>query len=153
MGRVRRRARRSRALGCGAEEPRQRPAARAADPGQRRDQPRRDHGAAAADRRRPRKDPADPAEPEPAAAADPAPTTPLDVVFVTANLTATDSKLEIRGPKDASSGPLVANGNGTFQTALPTGPTRSAPPTSPAPSRPLVVGPYRASSQNDVLLP
>ena len=30
-------------------------------------------------------------------------------------------KLEIRGPKDATSGPLVANGNGTFQTALPTG--------------------------------
>ncbi|HEX5374590.1 MAG TPA: hypothetical protein VFW48_00360, partial [Solirubrobacterales bacterium] len=46
---------------------------------------------------------------------------PLNVVFVTANLTDFDSKLEIRGPKDAASGLLVANGNGTMLTSLPTG--------------------------------
>src|SRR3954471_11505734 len=33
---------------------------------------------------------------------------PLNVVFVTANLTDANSKLELRGPKAATSGPLVA---------------------------------------------
>ena len=46
---------------------------------------------------------------------------PLVVVFVSANLTTNDSKLVIHGPKDTASGLLVANGNGSFQTALPTG--------------------------------
>ena len=46
---------------------------------------------------------------------------PLTVVFVSANLTPTDSKLEIHGPKNFTSGPLVANGNGSYQAALPTG--------------------------------
>src|SRR6476659_3400742 len=34
---------------------------------------------------------------------------PVNVVFVTANLTDFNSKLEVRGPKNAKSGALVAN--------------------------------------------
>jgi hypothetical protein len=79
---------------------------------------------------------------------------PLTVVFVSANLTRTDSSLEIRGPKDTSSGPLVANGNNSYQTALPTGRYTIAAADIPgAKPASLIVGPYRASSQNDVLLP
>jgi hypothetical protein len=79
---------------------------------------------------------------------------PLDVVLVTANLTDFDSKLELRGPKDFSSGPLVANGNGSLQATLPTGvyEVSAADIPSAKPVR-FTVGPYRSSSQNDVLLP
>jgi hypothetical protein len=79
---------------------------------------------------------------------------PLTVVFVGANLTDTDSHLVIRGPKDTSSGVLVANGNGSYQVALPTGPYVIGAADLPGvkPAR-FLVGPYRASSQNDVLLP
>jgi hypothetical protein len=79
---------------------------------------------------------------------------PLDVVFVAANMTSSNSKLELRGPKDATSGPLVANGNGSFQASLPTGAytVRAAgiPGVKPVS---FAIGPYRSSSQNDVLLP
>jgi hypothetical protein len=79
---------------------------------------------------------------------------PLTVVFVSANLTRTDSSLEIHGPKDTSSGALVANGNNSYQTALPTGRYTIAAADIPgAKPASLIVGPYRASSQNDVLLP
>ena len=79
---------------------------------------------------------------------------PLTVVFVTANLTRTDSKLEIRGPKDTTSGLLVANGSGSYQTALPSGRyTITAADIPGAKAASLLVGPYRASSENDVLLP
>jgi hypothetical protein len=79
---------------------------------------------------------------------------PLTVVFVSGNLTPTDSKLEIHGPKDFTSGLLVANGNGSYQAALPTGSYMVSAADIPG-SKPakLLVGPYRASSQNDVLLP
>lgn len=79
---------------------------------------------------------------------------PLDLVFVAANLTGFDSKLEVRGPKDATSGALIANGNGSLLTALPTGVYRLSAADIPAakPAR-FTVGPYRSSSQNDVLLP
>ncbi|MGE0068536.1 MAG: hypothetical protein AB7T48_14420 [Solirubrobacterales bacterium] len=79
---------------------------------------------------------------------------PLDVVFVAANQTQTDSKLEVIGPTDASSGPLLAGSPGSFQTSLPTGTYVITAPDIPS-ARPgkLVVGPYRASSKNDVLLP
>jgi hypothetical protein len=78
----------------------------------------------------------------------------LNVVFVVANLTDFDSSLQIRGPKDAGSGAMVANGNGIYQLDLPTGlyTIGAADIPSAKPAR-LVVGPYRASSQNDVLLP
>src|SRR3954453_19137400 len=80
---------------------------------------------------------------------------PLSVVFVSANLTRTDSKLLIRGgSKDTASGLLVANGNNSFQVGLPTGTYRiSAEDLPDAKPVSLVVGPYRASSQNDILLP
>ena len=65
------------------------------------------------------------------------------------------SHLELRGKgKSATSLPLVANGNVTMQTTLPTGAYRisAAHVPSAKPAR-LVVGPYRSSSKNDVLLP
>lgn len=80
---------------------------------------------------------------------------PLSVDLVAANLTGFESRLELRGPrKDATSGPLVANGNGTLQVDLPTGIYTIGAADIPA-AKPahLVVGPYRSSSQNDVLLP
>lgn len=79
---------------------------------------------------------------------------PVDVVFVTANLTDFDSRLEIRGRKDDTSDLLVANGNGSLQTSLPTGIYRIGAADIPT-AKPVrfVVGPYRTSSQNDVLLP
>jgi hypothetical protein len=80
---------------------------------------------------------------------------PLDVTLVAANLTPIESHLELRGRgKRATSQRLVAGGNVTLQTSLPTGVYRLAAAGIPAakPAR-LVVGPYRSSSQNDVLLP
>lgn len=79
---------------------------------------------------------------------------PVDVVFVTANLTDFDSHLVIRGRKDATSDLLVANGNGSLQTSLPTGVYRlSAADIPAAKAVRFAVGPYRTSSRNDVLLP
>jgi hypothetical protein len=80
---------------------------------------------------------------------------PLDVVFVAANLTDIDSRLEVRGGgRDFSSKPLYANSNVTLQTILPTGVYRVTAADIPGaePTR-LVVGPYRSSSENDLLLP
>ncbi len=79
---------------------------------------------------------------------------PLDLVFVAANLTDFDSKLEIHGPEEAESDALVANGNGSLQTALPTGVyTLTAADIPGAKPARFTVGPYRTSSQNDLLLP
>jgi hypothetical protein len=80
---------------------------------------------------------------------------PLDVVLVAANLTPIESHLEVRGQgKSATSEPLVANGNVTLQTTLPTGVYKvSAADIPGAKPAKLVVGPYRSSSKNDVLLP
>jgi hypothetical protein len=79
---------------------------------------------------------------------------PVDVVFVTANLTDFDSKLEVRGPKNAKSGALVANGNNSLLAELPTGvyEVSAADIPSAKPVR-FTVGPYRSSSENDLLLP
>ncbi len=79
---------------------------------------------------------------------------PLDVVFVSANLTDFDSKLIVSGPKDVVSGPLVANGNGSLLASLPTGVYRLSAADIPSaePAR-LTVGPMRTSSENDLLLP
>lgn len=80
---------------------------------------------------------------------------PLDVVLVAANLTDVDSRLEVRGNgAEATSEALVANGNISLQAALPTGVYRvSAADIPSAKSARLVVGPYRSSSENDLLLP
>lgn len=80
--------------------------------------------------------------------------TPLTVAIVVANQTRSDSRLEIRGPVDDRSGPILAGSPGTLQTDLPAGTYTIAAADIPG-ARPgkLVIGPYRASSQNDVLLP
>ncbi len=79
---------------------------------------------------------------------------PLDVIFVAANQTTLDSELVIRGTANATSGPIFAHSPGTFQVDLPTGTyTVSARGIPGSRSDRLSVGPYRASSQNDVLLP
>jgi hypothetical protein len=79
---------------------------------------------------------------------------PLDVTFVAANQTTVDSHLVIRGARDADSEPVLAHSPGSFQVELPTGSYVIAAAGLPR-ARPgrLLVGPYRASSQNDVLLP
>jgi len=79
---------------------------------------------------------------------------PLNVVFVAANLTDVDSRLEVRGGKSVSSEPLYANAGVTMQAILPAGVYRvSAAGIPGAKPAKLVVGPYRSSSQNDLLLP
>lgn len=79
---------------------------------------------------------------------------PLDVTLVAANLTDVESRLEVRGRRDKTSEPLVANGTVTVVTSLPTGVyTVSAADIPSAKPAKLVVGPYRSSSENDVLLP
>jgi hypothetical protein len=80
---------------------------------------------------------------------------PLNVVFVAANQTGSDSEISLRGPTDAdSNGPVLARSPDSFQADLPTG-TYTVVATGVPGARPakLVVGPYRASSDNDVLLP
>jgi hypothetical protein len=79
---------------------------------------------------------------------------PLTVAIVTANQTTSDSRLELRGPRDLSSETIPANSPVTVQADLPTGAYVVAAANVPG-ARPakLIVGPYRASSQNDVLLP
>lgn len=79
---------------------------------------------------------------------------PATVRIVATNQTDTNTRLELRGPRSASSGPIPANSPGTLQTALPTGTYVIAARGVPgARLGKLVVGPYRASSENDVLLP
>jgi hypothetical protein len=79
---------------------------------------------------------------------------PLTVSIVIANQTRTDSKLELRGPRDVSSVAMPAGTPATLQTDLPTGTYVLGAANLPAARLgKLVVGPYRASSQNDVLLP
>lgn len=80
---------------------------------------------------------------------------PVEVVLVAANLTDVDSRLEVRGAgANATSKPLIANGAITLQAQLPTGVYSVRAPGIPGvePGR-LVVGPYRTSSENDLLLP
>jgi hypothetical protein len=79
---------------------------------------------------------------------------PVTVSIITANQTRFDSKLELRGPRDVSSVPIPAGTPATLQTDLPTGTYIVGAANVPgARLGKLVVGPYRASSQNDVLLP
>jgi hypothetical protein len=79
---------------------------------------------------------------------------PMTVRIIASNQTRTDTRLELRGPRDATSGPIPANSPGTLQADLPTGTYVLAAAGIPsARLGKLVVGPYRASSENDVLLP
>jgi hypothetical protein len=79
---------------------------------------------------------------------------PLNITFVTANQTPTDTKLKIRGAKEEESEIVFARSPGTFHVSLPAGSyTVSAVGMPEARPGHLTVGRYRASSQNDVLLP
>ncbi len=79
---------------------------------------------------------------------------PATVRIVASNRTDSDARLELRGPRDATSGPIPANSPGTMQADLPTGTyTIAAAGVPGARVGKLIVGPYRASSENDVLLP
>lgn len=78
----------------------------------------------------------------------------LDVTLVTANQTPKDTQLKIRGEKEAESATIYARSPGTFGVELPTGSyTITAVGMPEARPAHLTVGSYRASSQNDVLLP
>lgn len=79
---------------------------------------------------------------------------PLNVTLVTANQTPEDIQLKIRGDKEAESGTIYAHSPGSFGVSLPTGSyTISAAGMPEAQAAHLAVGSYRASSQNNVLLP
>jgi hypothetical protein len=79
---------------------------------------------------------------------------PLDLTFVAANQTAADTQLKIRGDKEAESGTIYAHSPGIYGVELPAGSyTIYAVGMPDAQPGHLTVGTYRASSQNDVLLP
>lgn len=78
---------------------------------------------------------------------------PLDVVLVTANQTESESRLHIHGRADVESAPVLAHSPGTVRAELPTGTYTITASGVPYAQAKLVVGPYRASSQNDLLQP
>ncbi len=79
---------------------------------------------------------------------------PLDVVFVAANQTGTETPLKIAGAKNVESKLIYAHSPGTFGVTLPAGSyTITAVNMPESRAGHLTVGSYRASSQNDVLLP
>jgi len=79
---------------------------------------------------------------------------PLDLTLVAANQTPKDTQLKIRGEKEAESETIYARSPGIFGVELPAGSyTISAVGMPEARPAHLTVGSYRASSQNDVLLP
>jgi hypothetical protein len=79
---------------------------------------------------------------------------PLDVTIVVANQTPRDTKLKIRGTREDETDTVFARSPGSFQVDLPTGSyTISAVGLPGAQPAHLKVGRFRASSQNDVLLP
>jgi len=79
---------------------------------------------------------------------------PLDVTVVAANQTTKDTKLKITGTKDGESDTIYAHSPSTFGFNLPAGHyTIQAIGMPQAGSAQLTVGSYRASSQNDLLLP
>ena len=81
---------------------------------------------------------------------------PLDVTFVASNQTGSDAQLKIKGGAGdgIESETVYANSPGSFQLDLPTGNyTITAVGVPEARPAHLKVGPYRASSQNDVLTP
>ena len=79
---------------------------------------------------------------------------PLTVSIVIANQTRSTSRLELRGPRDVSSVAIPAGSPATLQATLPSGNYAVGAADVPgARLGKLAVGPFRASSQNDVLLP
>lgn len=79
---------------------------------------------------------------------------PLDVTIVVANQTPSDAKLKLQGATEEETDTVFARSPGSFQVDLPAGSyTISAVGLPEARPAHLKVGKYRASSQNDVLLP
>lgn len=79
---------------------------------------------------------------------------PMAVTIVAANQTGEDARLVIRGEREWKPGPVFARSPATFQTALPSGDyTVVAADVKGARPGHFTVGPYRASSQNDLLTP
>jgi hypothetical protein len=79
---------------------------------------------------------------------------PATVRIVASNQTDSEARLELRGPSSARSEPIPANSPGTLQADLETGTyTIAAAGVPGARVGKLIVGPFRASSENDVLLP
>ena len=84
------------------------------------------------------------------------PKSPLTVNFTASNTTNIDTTLEIHGPGgfEKRSGPLVAQGNGSYKVGLPNGHyTLEAADIPSAKPASFFVGPGRVSAQNDLLLP
>jgi hypothetical protein len=78
---------------------------------------------------------------------------PLDVAFVIANNTDRDATIQIRdGSGEIRGAKVLAHSPETIGAELPTG-SYTVTATGAPGSGQLTVGPYRASSQNDVLLP
>ena len=77
---------------------------------------------------------------------------PLAVVFVTVNQTGEKEKLTVKGPATASSKEIGPRSPGTFAAQLPAG-NYTISTGAGGTEGTLKVGPYRASSQNDLLLP
>jgi hypothetical protein len=79
---------------------------------------------------------------------------PLDLTVVAANQTGEDTRVVIRGAKQVESETVFARSPETFQASLPSGSytvvAADIPDARPAH---FTVGAYRASSQNDLLLP
>ena len=79
---------------------------------------------------------------------------PLNVTFVIANQTPTETPLRVRGATQGESTVVYGRSPGTYQADLPAGDyTITAVNLPGAQPAHLKVGRYRASSQNDVLLP
>jgi hypothetical protein len=79
---------------------------------------------------------------------------PLDVTFVAANQTGEPTRLVIHGPTEVKSKTVFARSPATFGGSLRTGSYTVVAADIPG-ARPahFTVGPYRASSQNELLLP
>jgi hypothetical protein len=78
---------------------------------------------------------------------------PLDVAFVIANNTARDATVQILdGSQELKGAKVLAHSPETIGAELPTG-SYTVTATGSSGSGQVTVGPYRASSQNDVLLP
>jgi hypothetical protein len=79
---------------------------------------------------------------------------PLNVTLVTANQTAKDTQLKIHGAAEAESDTIYTHSPSSYGVSLPAGTyTITAVGMPEAQPGHLTVGRYRASSQNEVLLP
>jgi hypothetical protein len=78
---------------------------------------------------------------------------PLVVTFTVANLTDTPTRLHFGGPSPHDSQRIAENATAQFRLALQTGSYTVSATDGNAAATSFEVGPKRASSQNDLLLP